>query len=63
MRQVPGSLEESLDALEEDCAFLTKGDVFTRDVIETWIDFKRKREIDPIRMRPHPWEFHLYFDV
>ena len=63
VRQVPGSLEESLDALEEDCAFLTKGDVFTRDVIETWIDFKRKREIDPIRMRPHPWEFHLYFDV
>jgi glutamine synthetase len=37
--------------------------VFTPDVIETWIDFKRKREIDPIRMRPHPWEFHLYFDV
>jgi glutamine synthetase len=52
-----------LDALEEDCAFLKKGDVFTPDVIETWIDFKRKREIDPIRLRPHPWEFHLYFDV
>jgi glutamine synthetase len=63
VRQVPGSLEESLDALEEDCAFLQKGDVFTPDVIETWIDFKRKREIDPIRLRPHPWEFHLYFDV
>jgi glutamine synthetase len=63
VRQVPGSLDESLHALEEDQAFLRKGDVFTRDVIETWIDYKRKREIDPVRLRPHPWEFHLYFDI
>lgn len=61
--QVPGSLEEALRALEEDQAFLRKGDVFTRDLIDTWIDYKRKREIDPVRLRPHPWEFHLYFDV
>ena len=39
------------------------GDVFTRDVIDTWIDYKRKKEIDPVRLRPHPWEFYLYFDI
>jgi glutamine synthetase len=63
VRQVPGSLDESLRALEEDHEFLTKGDVFTKDVIDTWIAYKRAREIDPIRLRPHPWEFHLYFDI
>ena len=63
VRQVPGSLEESLRALEEDQQFLFEGDVFTRDVIDTWIGYKRTREIDPIRLRPHPWEFHLYFDI
>ena len=63
VRQVPGSLQESLDALEEDQGFLTRGEVFTRDVIDTWIDYKRRKEIDPVRLRPHPWEFHLYFDV
>jgi Glutamine synthetase, catalytic domain len=59
--QVPGSLQESLRALEEDHEFLRAGDVFTSDVIETWISYKRTHEIDPVR--PHPWEFHLYFDV
>ena len=63
VQQVPGSLDESLRALEQDHAFLLKGDVFTRDVIDTWIDYKRRREIDPVRLRPHPWEFFLYFDV
>ncbi|HEV3105903.1 MAG TPA: type I glutamate--ammonia ligase [Trinickia sp.] len=63
VRQVPGSLDAALAALQADHAFLLKGDVFTSDVIETWIDYKRKREIDPVRLRPHPWEFHLYFDV
>lgn len=63
VRQVPGSLDESLRALEEDQGFLRKGDVFTSDVIDTWIDYKREHEIDPVRLRPHPWEFHLYFDV
>ncbi|HLC65697.1 MAG TPA: type I glutamate--ammonia ligase [Candidatus Nanoarchaeia archaeon] len=60
---VPGSLSEALDALENDHEFLLKGNVFTKDVIETWIDFKRKKEVDAIRLRPHPWEFHLYSDV
>jgi glutamine synthetase len=63
VRQVPGSLEESLHALEEDHGFLRKGDVFTGDVVDTWIAYKREREIDPVRLRPHPWEFHLYFDI
>ncbi len=59
----PGSLEESLKALEEDHEFLLKGEVFTSDVIETWIDYKRKKEADQIRLRPHPHEFYLYFDM
>ncbi len=63
IQQVPGSLEESLSALEKDHAFLMKGDVFTDDVIHTWLDYKRKKEIDPVRLRPHPWEFYLYFDI
>ena len=61
--KVPGSLDESLRALEQDHAFLTRGDVFTADVIETWLDYKWKHEVDPVRLRPHPWEFQLYFDV
>jgi glutamine synthetase len=60
---VPGSLEGSLQALEKDHAFLLKGDVFTQDVIETWIEWKRTKEIDPLRLRPHPYEFALYYDV
>jgi glutamine synthetase len=60
---VPGSLDASLDALEADHDFLLKGDVFTPDVIETYIGYKREAEIDAIRMRPHPWEFALYHDA
>jgi glutamine synthetase len=60
---VPGSLEGSLQALEKDHAFLLKGDVFTEDVIETWIEWKRTKELDPLRLRPHPHEFSLYYDV
>jgi glutamine synthetase len=63
IKQLPGSLNEVLDALEADHAFLLKGDVFTKDLIETWIEYKRKNEVDPIRLRPHPWEFALYFNV
>jgi glutamine synthetase len=63
IKQLPGSLEEVLDALEVDHAFLLKGDVFTPDLITTWIDYKRKNEVDAIRLRPHPWEFALYFDI
>jgi glutamine synthetase len=59
----PGSLDQALDALEADHAFLVKGDVFTTEVIETYLDYKRAHEIDEIRMRPHPYEFILYYDV
>ncbi|MDX2174956.1 MAG: type I glutamate--ammonia ligase [Candidatus Sumerlaeia bacterium] len=57
-----GSLTESLDALAEDHDFLTRGDVFTTDVVEAWIDYKVRSEVDPIRIRPHPYEFYLYSD-
>jgi glutamine synthetase len=60
---VPGSLDAALTALENDHEFMLKGDVFTQDAIDTWIEYKRKREVDPVRMRPHPYEFMLYFDI
>lgn len=60
---VPGSLGEALYALEQDHEFLLKGDVFTEDVIETWLWYKRTKEVDPVRLRPHPYEFILYFDL
>lgn len=63
IQQVPSSLSEVLDALEADHDYLTVGDVFTPDLIETWIDYKRTKEVDPIRLRPHPHEFELYYDV
>ena len=59
---VAGSLQEALQALKEDHAFLLKGDVFTEDVIEKWIEYKTEAEINPVRMRPVPLEFALYFD-
>jgi glutamine synthetase len=61
--QVPASLGEALDNLERDHEFLTQGDVFSEDLIATWIDYKRTNEIDPIRLRPHPHEFELYYDI
>jgi glutamine synthetase len=60
--QMPGRLDEALDELEQDHEFLLKGDVFTRDAIETWIAYKRENEVDPVALRPHPHEFELYFD-
>ncbi len=60
---VPGSLAEALDALEADHDFLLKGDVFTPDLIEMWLSYKRENEVDAINLRPHPWEFALYFDI
>jgi glutamine synthetase len=63
VQQVPGSLEEVLDALETDHGFLLEGGVFTQDVIDTWIEYKRKHEVDELRLRPHPYEFHLTFDI
>ncbi len=61
--QVPGSLPEVLDALEADNDYLQVGGVFPADLIETWIDYKRTNEVDPIRLRPHPHEFELYYDI
>ena len=61
--QVPASLDQALNALEADNAYLLTGGVFTPDLIETWLDYKRLREIDEVRLRPHPWEFYLYYDI
>lgn len=61
--QVPGSLSAVLDALEADHDYLTAGNVFTPDLIETWIEYKRTAEIMPIQLRPHPYEFELYYDI
>src|SRR5437763_12304681 len=63
IEHVPGSLEEALDALERDHGFLLKGGVFTEDLIRSWIDYKRHEEADQVRLRPHPWEFALYYDA
>ncbi len=59
----PGSLEEALEAIEADNDFLRVGGVFTDDLIETWLEYKRLEEADPVRLRPHPYEFALYFDI
>ena len=59
----PGTLREALTALQNDHDFLLKGDVFTPDVIETWIDYKMKNEVKALDLRPHPWEFVLYYDI
>ena len=59
----PGSLDASLAALAEDHAFLLKGNVFTPDVIDMWIDYKTANEVNPVKLRPHPHEFHLYYDI
>ena len=61
--QVPGSLDEVLDALEADHEFLLAGGVFTPDVIETWIDVQARERGRRVRLRPHPWEFYLYYDI
>jgi glutamine synthetase len=60
---MPGSLEEALEALEDDHQFMTKGDVFTEEMLQTYIDYKRSKEVDAIRLRPHPYEFALYYDI
>ena len=63
VKQVPDSLAKVLDVLDSDHDYLLAGDVFTPDVLENWVGYKREMEIDPIRMRPHPYEFNLYFDI
>jgi len=60
---VPSSLQDAIKVLENDHEFLLEGGVFTKDVVETWIEYKKEKEIDAIRLRPHPYEFHLYFDI
>ena len=60
---MPGSLEDALDALQRDHAFLLKGDVFTEELLRTYVDYKRSKEVDAIRLRPHPYEFALYYDI
>ncbi len=60
---LPASLEESLRALENDHQFLLEGDVFTEELIQTWIDYKMKNEVQAVRLRPHPYEFALYYDI
>ena len=61
--QMPGSLDEAMDALEADHEFLLKGDVFTEDALMTWMNYKREREVDELRLRPHPYEFFMYYDI
>jgi glutamine synthetase len=61
-RKTPSSLDQALQALERDHAFLTRGGVFTKDLIETWIEYKIENEVEPLRLRPHPYEFFLYYD-
>ncbi|WP_406716343.1 type I glutamate--ammonia ligase [Trueperella pyogenes] len=63
IEQLPQSLEDALRALEEDHDYLTEGGVFDEDIIETWIAYKRDKEIEPLRQRPHPYEFTLYYDL
>jgi glutamine synthetase len=60
---LPGSLEESLKALENDHQFLLEGDVFTEELIQTWIEYKIKQEVNAVRLRPHPYEFAMYYDI
>lgn len=63
IESTPSSLSEALDALEDDHEYLLKGDVFTQDVIDSWIEYKHENEVDAINLRPHPYEFHLYHDI
>ncbi|MGH3366371.1 MAG: type I glutamate--ammonia ligase, partial [Nocardioidaceae bacterium] len=60
---VPATLSEVMDALEADHEYLLEGGVFTADLIETWIEYKRTNEIAPLQLRPHPHEFELYYDI
>jgi glutamine synthetase len=63
IQSAPGSLDAVLRALEEDHDYLLEGGVFTPDMLETYVELKRRDEVDPVRLRPHPWEFFLYFDI
>ena len=60
---MPGALEDALDALERDSGFLLKGDVFTEELLRTYLEYKREKEVEAVRLRPHPYEFLLYYDI
>jgi len=60
---MPGSLDEALTCLEDEHSFMLKGDVFTEELIETYVGYKRRSEVDAVRLRPHPYEFALYYDI
>ncbi len=62
VKNTPGSLGEVLDALQKDSQFLLAGGVFTQDLIDTWVDYKTEKELKPVALRPHPYEFFLYYD-
>ncbi|MDP7417335.1 MAG: type I glutamate--ammonia ligase [Desulfobacterales bacterium] len=63
IESTPGSLEDALEALKEDQAFLKKGDVFTQDALDMWTEYKTENEVNPVKLRPHPHEFFLYYDI
>jgi glutamine synthetase len=63
IKALPSSLEDALDALRDDHDFLLKGKVFTEDLIDAWIEYKMSKEVNPLRARPHPYEFELYSDI
>ena len=63
VRTTPASLGDALNALHQDHEFLLRGNVFTEDVIETWIRYKMENEVDALRLRPHPFEFCMYYDI
>ena len=63
IKNTPGSLTETLEALEKDHQFLLRDSVFTKDLIQVWIDYKKEKEVDYVQLRPHPGEFALYFDA
>jgi glutamine synthetase len=63
IQTLPANLEEALNNLEDDHEFLLKGGVFSEDLVEAWISYKRTNDVDPMRLRPHPHEFFMYYDV
>ena len=62
VKNTPGSLAEVLDALQKDRQFLLQGGVFTQDLLDTWVEYKTDKELKPVALRPHPYEFFLYYD-
>jgi len=63
VKNTPGSLGEVLEALQKDSQFLLQGGVFTQDLLDTWVEYKTKKELEPVALRPHPYEFFLYYDA